>query len=396
MARIAMLTIDHSPIDDRIFQKEALSLKAAGHDLMVICAANPDGVVYDMGGTVQINPINTLDWIEDGIRIQAIKAPNNSMEMLLNKFFKSRFFRSFIEAAATSNAEVYHCHEPTSYYIGLMASRRSGAKVIFDSHECWEGGRPKEMWIRRKYLKDLRYLITANQITRGFLHTLNPRMDSMVLYNAADREIFSERFTQFYAETLTIAHEGYLPFNRGLDLLLDSFRLAYEQRPGLRLKIIGATRGKEKEFLLDYLKRHHLEEVVEETGWLKYEEVPKALAACGIGVITKSPTLNNQIGGPPIKYFNYTATGMAIIDVDMPETTRLLHKNHNGLSVRDRDVEALSRSYIELFDDRDRLHRMCDASSKAAEKLNWARESAKLVNFYEAFVLNDNKVINHL
>lgn len=138
-----------------------------------------------------------------------------------------------------------------------------------------------------------------------------------------------------------------------------------------------------------------MQDSISQTGWLEYQKVAEELSQCSIGIIAKTPTINNIIGGPPIKYYNYTAAGMAILDVDMPETTRLLSKYKNGISIRNRTAQGIADGLIELVENKGLLAKYRSNSVSAFSKLNWDNEGKKLVDFYSNSVLNPSTIIKH-
>ena len=390
-----MISVNHSPLDDRIFYKEAKTLQNAGHEISMICRADENGILFDMGNTIKLNKPNQSELAFEGIQTYAIKSPFTKIDKTLKKFFKGPFYYDFIAKAIEINADVYHAHEPESYYIGLQIAKKNGAKVIFDSHESYTTGTAKEMWVKNRHLDEMRYLITANHITRGYLVSLNHKIKSTVIYNAAQPSLFTDSVRLHKPTSITIAHDGYLPFNRGLKEMLQAFKIAHQKYPDIKFKIIGSTTGKEKEFFDQFISTNQLENAVEETGWVPYQKVPELLADCHIGIIAKTPTVNNIIGGPPIKYYNYTGAGMAIIDVDMPETTRLLSKYKNGISISSRSVNDIANGILKLIETPDLLQKYQGNSVQAFQDLNWDREGQKLVEFYENVVLNTNEIILH-
>ena len=48
--RVCMITSLHSPKDDRIFFKEAISLKERGVEVNILCVGNNSGEIKDMAG----------------------------------------------------------------------------------------------------------------------------------------------------------------------------------------------------------------------------------------------------------------------------------------------------------------------------------------------------------
>lgn len=395
MARITMLTFDHSPLDDRIFYKEAQSLVAAGHKLSLVCVANVNNQVFDMGGTQQVNPKNELVWEYKSVEIHAIPEPATKKEKLANKLFTGRFYNEFVNTASKLQSDIYIAHEPQTYYAGLAIQKRvSDSKLVFDSHESWFKGTPKENFILRKHLKNLQFLISANHITRGYLQTMHPTLEAQVVYNAAEMHLFSEPSPE-RLKHIKIAHDGYLPFNRGLREMLEAIRIAKTEVPEVHLKIIGTTTGNERAYFNEFVTKHGLEENISETGWLPYQKVGEALRDCAIGIIAKQPILNNVIGGPPIKYFNYTAAQMAVVDVRMPETTRLLSTYLNGISLQNNSAKNMAEALTLLYQNSELLTSYCTASKKASETLNWESESEKLVRFIDGAVLNKQTLWHH-
>ncbi|NEQ49029.1 MAG: glycosyltransferase family 4 protein [Leptolyngbya sp. SIO3F4] len=382
MPHIVMLTLDHSPQDDRIFYKEARSLLKAGFEVSIVCRADERGRVFDMGGREVLNPDGNLTWDQDGIQVCAIPAKLTGLQRFYYKAFRGSFFRDFIQKAVELQGDAYHAHEPVSFWLGLQAAKQYKNKVIFDSHESWIGGSRKDRYVRSRYVSELQYLISANHLTRGNLLAQQHHAHSQVIYNAAEKRLFDVLDRTPDPDHFTIVHDGYLPFNRGLRTMVDMMRLLAPRFPQVRLKLVGETRGSEREFLQQAMNSRELQGRIIETGWLPYEEVPKALAGCSVGIIAKTRTINNIIGGPPIKYFNYTAAGLPVIDVNMPETTRLLDEWENGISVREPSAQALADAVTHLLEHPDHWKHYAERSLRAFETLHWEAEAEKLVRFY--------------
>lgn len=392
MSKICMVTTDHSPMDDRIYFKEALSLKASGNEVSIVCGADPKGVIRDLGGMEVLNPDgkSTLDL--DGIKVQSIPKPGSFYQRYMNKIFRSSFFIEFIRKAVAVDADVYHAHEPFSLYIAMQVQKQTGAKVVFDSHESWRSGSPKEMYIKKRFVPHLKYLITANQITRGSLLHLNKDLHTEVIYNCADPVLFGSEFNQDKLSEPIIVHEGAIPFNRGLKEIIEMLKMLKKDIPDIKLRIVGEAFGEEKDYLAQQILNHDLQNNLEETGWLPYKEVGAKLKDCSIGLITKTATDNNILGGPAIKLFNYFAFGIAIVDVDLPESTRFLDETGAGVTVHGRSPEALYEVVKRLLDDKALLLKYCENSFKAFNTYNWELESKKLITFYNDVVLSDKEI----
>lgn len=393
MTHILMVTVDHSPLDDRIFYKEACTLCSAGYRVSILCRGNHQGEVMDMGGKTVLNPDGKLQWTEQGISIHVVPSSPGEWERWAFRFLRGSFIQRFIQQGIDLKPDVIHAHEPVSFYLGLRMTQRYAAKLIFDSHESWVTGTRKEQWIRNRYLKHLRYLISANHLTRGNLVSDHSDLEAMVVYNTAEKRLFGPISKGMQKDRFTIVHDGYLPFNRGLKDMVEALRLLTPRYPHVRLKLVGETRGAERDYLESAIQEYNLKDHIYETGWVPYEQVPKELEGAAVGIVTKRPTLNNVIGGPPIKYFNYLAAGLAVIDVHMPETTRLLNQFGNGISVRERTPEKLAEALAVLLDKPDLLEKYRSQSRKAFETFYWENTSKSLLDFYANEVCHTDALI---
>ena len=125
-----MLTSLHSSKDDRIFFKEAISLKNKGFEVSILCLADENGKMKDMSGEV-INPNNEEEIFCDGIQIIGIKKQSSLFQKTLHKLGKGKCWYAFVEKAKELNADVYHAHEPQTAFIGLRIKKQTNAKLIY-------------------------------------------------------------------------------------------------------------------------------------------------------------------------------------------------------------------------------------------------------------------------
>ena len=129
---------------------------------------------------------------------------------------------------------------------------------------------------------------------------------------------------------------------------------------------------------------------IDVSGWLPYRKVPKALHDCSIGLIMKTRIpVNNVLGGPSIKLFNYFASGMAVLDVNLPESSYFLNQSRSGVSVRVPTSENIYHALIRLIEDRELLKAYCQRSYEWSRQWQWPSEAKKLTAFYEELVFNE-------
>src|SRR6266581_8025639 len=111
---ICFLSSEHPPFDKRVFDKEALSLSAAGYMVIHLCPGDGKSKAVD------------------GVSIRTyVRGPGWRGRF----FFLPRLYR----LAADVNADCYHCNEVDSWFVGVMLRVRKGKRLVFDVHEHYPG-----------------------------------------------------------------------------------------------------------------------------------------------------------------------------------------------------------------------------------------------------------------
>ena len=380
--KVCMITSLHSPKDDRIFFKQAKSLQNNGFEVSILCLADENGKMKDMSGNV-LNAKNESQIEADGIQIFGIKKQTSLFQKILHKLARGKSWGNFIKKAIEINAEVYHAHEPQTAFIGLKIQSHTKAKLIYDAHEPWIFSRSiKEGLLKILCLSKLKNIITANQITQQTLLKENPKLNTEVIYNCSP-----SFFIQYRKENkdIIICHEGALWFNRGLKLIVEALIILKTTYPNFKFRIIGDVFGKEREYLKSKIKENNLQENIEITGWLSYNDVPKAIADCSIGVISNTNEKRNTLAGPPNKLFNYMTMGLVIVSVDLPATTQIIKETNCGIILEKRDAQLLAEKLRDLLNYNTKRKELQEKSSEASnKKYNWKSEADKLFQFYRS------------
>ena len=378
--RVCMITSLHFPKDDRIFFKEAMSLKKRGFEVSILCFTDENGQIKDMAGNV-LNLDNQSKIESEGIQIIGIKKQSGFFQNILHKLGKGECWNEFTEKAKEINADVYHAHEPQTAFIGLKIKKQTNAKLIYDAHEPWIFSRSiKEWFLKKLTLSKLKNIISANSITQQSLLKENLKLNIEVIYNCSPTFFNQHRKER---NEVIICHEGALWFNRGLKLIVDALIILKKTTPNFKFRIIGDVFGEEKKFLEEKITTNNLENNIEITGWLAYNDVPKSLADCSIGIITNTEEKRNTMAGPPNKLFNYMTMGLAIVTVDLPATTTIINETTCGIILQKRDAQLLANEIQTLLDNTAiRKQFQENALHWTKKKFNWQSEAEKLFQFY--------------
>ncbi len=381
--KVCMLSIGHSLKDDRIFFKEALSLQSAGYEVHMLFLVDSDGFARDMSGNI-LNPEGENVFYLNDIRVILVKRKSNVFDKYLNKVFLSSHQKEIIKTGIDLKADIYHCHEPESLYLGYKICKRNPkAKLVLDAHESWVKMGLKSGFVKKNIIPKLKYLISANQLTRGYLLNLNYRIKSEVIYNAA---VFQNKVeTKSDSSTFKIVHEGTLKFNRGLKMMLESIKILKAKEIDFEWDFFGHVPSEELAFINQYQKTHQLDKFINLKGNLNYEDLPEALVGYNLGIIASTPESNNYLAGPPNKLYNYLAAGIPVLALDIPETSRIIRKYQVGKVLKSQSVENFVNEILNM--ERDRNLFMDNIRTNQNEFI-WKNEEEKLLKFYGDYLIS--------
>lgn len=413
-AKICMLSSTSSALDDRMFHREARSLRQAGYRVTLIVPLSHDGFLLDMGG----KKIAATETSIQGIRIIGFRQKRSLFGRLqtainllsLITMGKLRLdtsrYADLIDKGIKLKADIYHCNDIWSLYAAIqiktrLAKRGIKTNIIHDEYEYPAALAPASTLISSIYnrmlskiniyfikraLKYVDYVITANQISRGYLLGLNRFIQTEVIYNCPALATFQEPKGGTLEKNKTvICHDGYLWFRRGLKPMIEVMRLLKEgYGDRVELLIVGDVYGEEREYLNQKLQQYDLHDTIRRTGWLAYEKVGEAMSRADIGIIFLEPTQNNMLAGPPNKLFNYMRYGLPVVSVDLPETSRIIREVRCGLIIKEPTIDNLVKALSVLIDDKDSRHQMGENARRAVyDTYNWEQMEKKLFGVYE-------------
>ena len=369
--RICMATSGHAADDDRIFFKEARSLVKFGADVVVLCAQGKKP------------PAKT-----DGVRFVHYEGGGGLKG-------RARTIGKLAQAIAAQRCDVVHCHEPDSLVAALRAKRRTGVKVIFDSHELWAGvwserfPAPCRPAVRAAYRLLERRWVARCDAAVGASHAISEYLASILgpervatILNVPAVEIFGEGEGSRSGDETILCHDGSLTFSRGLKTMAEAVRLV-SARHRVVLKIVGDVFGEEKTWLDAFVAKHRLESVIVRTGWLPYEEVGAALAPCHIGLICFLPGPNHEIAAPN-KCFNYLLYGMPVVGPDFPRSHFAILAQEGCAALADpTSAESYAEALSAMLEDPEGTEKMAATARELSKtKYRWLHMEPRLLGLY--------------
>jgi len=378
LRRVVMVSNSDFWYDSRV-QKEALALSRAGYRVTVFSLTMAGPREQDMGGIRLLNPTTTgLAWFP--YKPSYLKAYWQVMHALLKE-----------------NGDIWHGHDLETLPFVFIAARLKRGKVVYDSHELWQGydwpGRGGRgniirrllwrgwMWIEKVLAKRCHLVVAVNE-SCALEMTRLLGVQPLMLRNCVDPVVadcaaggLRERLGLSCGEPLVV-YAGQLQRGRGLENLLR----AWAGLPGeWYLALIG--RGVLEGELRNLALRAGLANIYFLPP-VKAWELPGFICGASLGVALIEDTDLSKRCSLPNKLLEYIAAGVPVLASDLPEIRRLVAGYQTGVLVNPRDYGDIRNVLKELLSKGERLDRMRQNALKARESLTWEGEVSRLINGY--------------
>lgn len=309
--------------------------------------------------------------------------------------FIDYYMRSY-KIAMGKPYDIYHANDLNTLPVAWWAARRSGAKLVYDSHElCVEMNRKKTLSRVGKFLlsKVEAFLIRradavmtvnesiADEISQRY-HIKTPT----VVMNATPRSngvIKSD--VNLLRDALGIKPDyymllylGLLTFNRGIEKMIQSL----EYLPKCHLVLMGYGTDWYKKQLRDLILKNGVESRVSFFGPVPSDEVIKYAAGADLGMAPIENACLSYYYCSPNKVFEYINAGLAVVVSAFPELKRVINKHEIGCTFDPDEPRDIARAVEYIFKDPERWRRMKQNTIAASQSYNWENESEKLLNLY--------------
>ena len=372
--KICILSSVHIALDNRVFYREACSLRRAGYDVTLIA-------VHDRAE------------IKDGVRIVPLpRAPRWQRPLL---------WREVIRRARAEDADLYLFHDPELLLATPLLRLQSGAPTVYDVHEAnadfiavkdympaalrypaaWVFG-----WLEPLLARLQSGLIFADdQIAQDFAAIDVPKT---TLFNFPAIEFTAEaqraQSIQPEEKEPVVLYLGGMERNRGSGLMVEAFARVRGAMPAARLLVVGHFMPPELEReVAEHAARLGIADAVTLTGRVPFETIGRHLQQAAVGWVTWQPARKNQ-KNIPTKLFEYMAYGLPVVSSDLSSTRPFVYDGVNGCRVRADDPDAHAAAILALLRDREYAARLGRAGQVLVqERWNWQEMEKRLLRLVE-------------
>ncbi len=360
--------------DTRV-RREATALAAAGHEVTVVHLP-PPGTDTDSAGM-----------------------PFGLMPATLGRGRRRLPHTARLGAEATRLAlravslrpDAVHAHDAAMLLPGLLAARRGGARLVYDSHELATGVPYRSRsWAavvagaeRLGAPRADAVIAVSDGIAARLGERYRLRRPPAVIRNLPDLPPPGAARAPNLRSELRIGaaplvlHQGAVAVGRGCETLLRALAVL----PDAHLLYLGAE-GPYAERLRAVAGERGVETRTHLLGPVAPEALLSHTAQADVGVSLLEDSCENHRLALPNKLFEYVAAGLPVVVADLPETAKLVRERGIGWCADPADPESVAAAL------RTALARRGDAGlgerlARAAAELSWEREKRRLLAVYE-------------
>ncbi len=388
LGKICMLADSHGLYDDRIYWKEAVSLKKAGYEVHFVLAGESE----EQGLT------------GEGIAYTVIRRDRYARNHLLNYLAKrlpGGLYARMYREAAKLQADVYHIHDLKVNRIGgKLKQLTHRPKLVYDVHEPYpenildywpdQGlkGMMRTYWSKktrrweRKATAAYDLIITTEENMQKRFNGYFPDKPVAIIYNYTDLPDQQTAGPGENKEYDAIYTGGITEF-RGAWQILEAVRIAKHRRPGLKILFLGSWFPPG---LKDRMERFTRESGIEEQVVMKeavpYPEVTDHYRRSRVGLGIFQPIQTHRII-LQIKIFEYMNFGLPILGSNFGHIARIIEEHKCGQTVNPLNPQEIADGLLELLSDKEAYERMSRNGAEAVAKhYRWERMEEKLVALY--------------
>jgi len=377
--KICILTTGHSPLDDRIYYKEVLSLLNTYSSIFIIAPGTKD----------EFQNIR-----DEKVRFILLKKPSSLRQRLM-------LVIKGLKAVYTLKPDVVHIHDYELIFVLPILRHLLKAKIIYDVHEAYPEMALNSLRIP-KIIKPLtaKIVYSCEKLFARFADVIITADDNIhsrfiefhsnvySIFNYPRMSLFQinraevEKLKQRYSGRIPIIYHGGMSLTKGLFLMLEAMEIVKRKRADIVLLLIGSMDKSLLRKVKSEIYKRDIKDNVELLGWIPHEKIGNYISICKAGLVCYLPTkkYNKNI---PIKQFEYMACGIPVIGADLPPIAYYITKAGCGKLFEPGNPDFLARCIIEIIENEELWRRMSEAGISAInERWNWRLMEQKLLSIY--------------
>jgi glycosyltransferase involved in cell wall biosynthesis len=387
-----MISSLHGLYDDRIYWKEAISLKNSGYNVTHLAVGKTDKDFISVHG---------IRLIQIGSRQYFRNPYYDKLYRIIT--FKPKIYQKILTVSAMLKADVYHFHDVQINKIGKrLRNLPHHPKVIYDVHEPYpEAFRftPSSNFLTRfihfvfsVYIRswELRcsrqhdlVIATEENVADRFRDYLHKENKVEIIYNYTD--LCPEQKDHSHENrTYDAIYTGSIRSTRGIFQVVQAVKMAKDKGYPFKVLFIGPVFEKNlNKKVFHLLEQYKLHEHIILKDPVPYEQISRFYEQSKVGLIIFSDNAVNRTI-LPIKLFEYMAYGLPVLSSNFGHMKKYTDMEETGLTVDPSNPHEICDKLISLLTNHE-LYKKCSVNGMNAtnNKYRWQLMEEKLLAIYE-------------
>lgn len=294
--------------------------------------------------------------------------------------------RRFITVALELNPDVVHCHDLNTLWAGTQVKRRTGCRLVYDSHELATArnrmGAGWRLWCEFWEKRGIPHADAVVMASPGYADAARERygIESTVIVNVPEPQTPTgtrdlRAATGLPADQTLLIYQGSIQENRGIEQVID----AVELLTGVCLVIVGY--GYHRPVLERLVRERGLDDRIRFFGPVPNAELVDWSSSADIGMCNIVGTSRSYRESLPNKLFEYVMAGIPVVVSNFGSMGRICDEEGVGITCDPTDPQALADAIEKLREQS--VHESRSAQTfPMASRYNWEAERQKLTELY--------------
>jgi glycosyltransferase involved in cell wall biosynthesis len=289
---------------------------------------------------------------------------------------------------------ILYIHSPEMLFPFIYPKK---AKIIVHTHGLWENTLrfSKHKWLRNRafvavFKKCVKFafqkadaVIVVNRESLEFYKSLLPLQKEKIIWipTGVNVKLFRpmkkrnvRELYGFHAEDEIVIFSGRLSWNKGLDLLLEAFRLLSAELGRAKLVFVGD--GEQRRYLAEQAIAMQIRDKTVFLGERPRSELPLILNCADVLALT------SFVEGMPMAVLESLACGVPVVAMNVGDVSNVVIDGMTGYTIAERDPLAFKNRLLKSLGNRDRMMENCVKISQEYAISSIAQKIIKVLRTY--------------
>ena len=308
-----------------------------------------------------------------------------------------------VQGALKQKPDLIIAHNSIAGLAGLLAKKVTKSLVVMDMTDFifeYISSFNKHAWgsiletvgnnLENYVIKGSDRIITVSKAMKQILSQKGANYDHVdVVYDGVNTELFH----QFDSDAKKLRHEHASGFENVImhhgvidpqdqpEILVDSAVSVIKENPSTIFWVIGD--GAAIPQIKQKAKKKGLSDHFFFSGWIPFEDVPRFISACDMGLVIL-PDISSARIRVTLKGFEYWACGKPIIVSDLPALREIVTSEENGLFYNPSDPNDLAKKISTLLREKSLSEKMgLNGRNLVKERYSWTKLADQFISICE-------------